>query len=116
MACTSGSMSTCRARWPRPDAMTLTIEGLTVRYRTAGGDVTALADVSLALAQRQTLAVVGESGAGEGTIALAVKGLLPSDPQGAAGRILFQGGDVLALDRETRRKLRAGGMALVFQD
>ena len=33
--------------------MTLTIEGLTVRYRTAGGDVTALADVSLALAQRQ---------------------------------------------------------------
>ncbi len=96
--------------------MTLTIEGLTVRYRTAGGDVTALADVSLALAQRQTLAVVGESGSGKSTIALAVMGLLPAEAQVAAGRILFQGHDVLTLDRESRRKLRGAGMALVFQD
>ena len=96
--------------------MTLAIEGLTVRYRTPGGDVAALADVSLALAQRQTLAVVGESGSGKSTIALAVMGLLPAEAQVAAGRILFQGRDVLTLDRESRRKLRGAGMALVFQD
>ena len=59
--------------------MTLSIEGLTVRYRTPGGDVAALADVSLSLAQRQTLAVVGESGSGKSTIALAVMGLLPAE-------------------------------------
>ena len=96
--------------------MTLAIEGLTVRYRTPGGDVAALADVSLALAQRPTLAVVGESGSGKSTIALAVMGLLPAEAQIAAGRILFQGRDVLTLDRESRRKLRGAGMALVFQD
>jgi peptide/nickel transport system ATP-binding protein len=96
--------------------MTLAIEGLTVRYRTPGGDVTALADVSLSLAQRQTLAVVGESGSGKSTIALAVMGLLASEAQVAAGRIVFQGRDVLALDRESQRRLRGGGMALVFQD
>jgi peptide/nickel transport system ATP-binding protein len=96
--------------------MTLAIEGLTVRYRTPGGDVAALTDVSLALAQRQTLAVVGESGSGKSTIALAVMGLLPAEAQVAAGRILFQGRDVLTLDRESRRKLRGAGMALVFQD
>ena len=96
--------------------MTLAIEGLTVRYRTPGGDVTALADVSLSLAKRQTLAVVGESGSGKSTIALAVMGLLPAEAHVAAGRILFQGRDVLTLDRESRRKLRGAGMALVFQD
>ena len=96
--------------------MTLAIEGLTVRYRTPGGDVTALADVSLSLAQRKTLAVVGESGSGKSTIALAVMGLLPAEAQVASGRILFQGRDVLTLDGESRRKLRGAGMALVFQD
>jgi peptide/nickel transport system ATP-binding protein len=116
MDCASCSIRACIAKSPRPDAMTLAIEGLTVRYRTPGGEVTALADVSLSLAQRQTLAVVGESGSGKSTIALAVMGLLASEAQVAAGRILFQGRDVLSLDREGRRKLRGSGMALVFQD
>jgi ABC-type glutathione transport system ATPase component len=49
--------------------MTLAVEGLTVRYRTPGGDVTALADVSLAVTKGRTLAVVGESGSGKSTIA-----------------------------------------------
>ena len=40
--------------------------------------VTALSDVSLALAKGRTLAVVGESGSGKSTIALAVMGLLPA--------------------------------------
>jgi peptide/nickel transport system ATP-binding protein len=96
--------------------MTLNIEGLTVRYRTPGGDVTALADVSLSVGQRRTLAVVGESGSGKSTIALAIMGLLPVEAHVAAGRVLFQGRDVLTLDRESRRKLRGPGMALVFQD
>ena len=60
--------------------------------------------------------MVGESGSGKSTIALAVMGLLPAEAQVAAGRILFQGRDVLTLDRESRRKLRGAGMALVFQD
>ena len=90
------------ARWRRPDAMTLTIEGLTVRYRTPGGDVTALTDVSLARcpAARRSR-VVGESGSGKSTIALAVMGLLPAEAQVAAGRILFEGSDVLALIAES---------------
>ena len=96
--------------------MTLNIEGLTVRYRTPGGDVTALADVSLSVSQQRTLAVVGESGSGKSTIALAIMGLLPDEAHVAAGRVLFQGRDVLTLDRESRRKLRGAGMALVFQD
>jgi peptide/nickel transport system ATP-binding protein len=96
--------------------MTLAIEGLGIRYRAPGGDVNALSDVSLSLTEGRTLAVVGESGSGKSTIALAVMGLLPAEAQIVAGRILFQGTDVLTLGRESRRKLRGARMALVFQD
>jgi peptide/nickel transport system ATP-binding protein len=116
MACASDSIRALSAGWPRRDVMTLNVEGLTVRYRTPGGDVMALADVSLAVAQHRTLAVVGESGSGKSTLALAIMGLLPGEAHVAAGRVLFEGRDVLTLDRESRRKLRGAGMALVFQD
>jgi len=96
--------------------MTLDVEGLTVGYRTPGGDVMALADVSLAVAEHRTLAVVGESGSGKSTLALAIMGLLPDAAHIEAGRVVLQGRDVLTLDRESRRKLRGVGMALVFQD
>src|SRR5437867_9736999 len=96
--------------------MTLAIEGLGIRYRAPGGDVNALSDVSLSITKGRTLAVVGESGSGKSTIALAVMGLLPAEAQIAGGRVLFQGTDVLTLDRESRRKLRGARMGLVFQD
>jgi peptide/nickel transport system ATP-binding protein len=96
--------------------MTLAIEGLSIRYRAPGGDVNALSDISLSVTKGRTLAVVGESGSGKSTVALAVMGLLPAEAQIAGGRILFQGTDVLTLDRESRRKLRGARMALVFQD
>jgi peptide/nickel transport system ATP-binding protein len=96
--------------------MGLDIRDLSIAYRAPGGDVTALSDVSLALGKGRTLAVVGESGSGKTTIALAVMGLLPAEAEVAAGRILFQGVDLLALPRAGRRRLRGARMALVFQD
>jgi peptide/nickel transport system ATP-binding protein len=95
--------------------MGLDIRGLSIAYRAPGGDVAALSDVSLTLGKGRTLAVVGESGSGKTTIAMAVMGLLPAEAE-VAGRILFQGIDVLALSRASRRRLRGARMALVFQD
>ena len=63
--------------------MTLAIDDLTVRYRTPGGDVEALTDVSLSVGKGQTLALVGESGSGKSTVALAVDGAAAA---GGAGR------------------------------
>ena len=94
----------------------LRIEALSLHYRTAGGPVGALADVSLHVARGRTLAVVGESGSGKSTLALAVMGLLPGEAVIEGGRILFDGGDLLALAAPARRRLRGARMALVFQD
>jgi peptide/nickel transport system ATP-binding protein len=96
--------------------MVLAIEGLSIRYRVAGGDVHALSDVTLALGEGRTLALVGESGSGKSSVAMAVMGLLPPEGEVVAGRILFQGSDVLRLDAARRRRLRGARMALVFQD
>jgi len=96
--------------------MTLSIEGLTVSYRVPGGTVTALSDVSLSVPKGRTLAVVGESGSGKSTIALAVMGLLASEAQILAGRILYEGTDLLGLEPNARRQLRGARIALIFQD
>jgi peptide/nickel transport system ATP-binding protein len=47
----------------------LTIDNLTVRYRTPGGEIEALTGISLSAAKGATLALVGESGSGKSTVA-----------------------------------------------
>ena len=96
--------------------MTLSIEGLTICYRVPGGTITALSEVSLSVGKGRTLAVVGKSGSGKSTVALAIMGLLASEAQIAAGRILYEGSNLLALSPEAHRRLRGARIAVVFQD
>jgi peptide/nickel transport system ATP-binding protein len=94
----------------------LSIENLTVRYRTPGGEIEALSSISLAAAKGCTLALVGESGSGKSTVALAAMGLLPPEARVPSGRILFDGEDILTMSAEARRQLRGSRIGLVFQD
>ncbi len=94
----------------------LIIDDLTVRYRTAGGEIEALSCVSLQARRGSTLALVGESGSGKSTIALAAMGLLPAEASVPSGRILFDGADILTMGAEARRQLRGSRIGLVFQD
>ncbi|AOG04333.1 dipeptide ABC transporter ATP-binding protein [Bosea sp. RAC05] len=94
----------------------LIIDDLTVRYRTAGGEIEALSSVSLQARKGSTLALVGESGSGKSTIALAAMGLLPAEASVPSGRIVFDGADILTMGAEARRQLRGSRIGLVFQD
>ncbi|WP_437363851.1 ABC transporter ATP-binding protein [Inquilinus limosus] len=76
-----------------------------------GRPVQAVTDVSLALARGETVGLVGESGSGKSTIGRLLLGLQPL----SAGRVLFDGADLAALDRGSLRRLRRR-MQLVFQD
>ncbi len=74
-------------------------------------EVMALQGVSFAIRPESTLALVGESGSGKSTLAFCLACL----ERPTSGRIIFQGGEITALDEEQQRALRPQ-IQLVFQD
>ena len=94
----------------------LRIEGLSAQFNTIDGAVRAVNDVSLSLRRGETLALTGESGAGKTSVGLSVLNLLPYPGRITAGRIIFNGTDLLSLPQEEMRRVRGREIAMVFQD
>ena len=72
-------------------------------------------DVSFAIAPGEVLALIGESGSGKTTIALAALGYSRPGCRIASGRIFLEETDVLSMDRESLRKLRGGRISYLAQ-
>ena len=98
----------------RTDA--LTIVGLTVTYRTRGREREVLQDVSLRIRRGEAYGLVGESGCGKSTVAMAILRYLPRNGRVKAGRIAIAGEDVYALDANALRAMRANAISMVYQD
>ncbi|MCC8394173.1 ABC transporter ATP-binding protein [Paraburkholderia sp. MMS20-SJTR3] len=98
----------------RTDA--LTIVGLTVTYRIRGRDREVLQDVSLRVRRGEAYGLVGESGCGKSTVAMATLRYLPRDGKVKAGKILIAGDDVHKLGADALRELRASTVSMVYQD
>jgi len=75
------------------------------------GHVHAVDDVSLSLAEGQTLGIVGESGSGKSTLARCLVRLL----EPTSGTLRFHGGDITHLGRKPLQPFRRE-VQLVFQD
>jgi peptide/nickel transport system ATP-binding protein len=93
----------------------LEVKDVTVHFRTKKGDVQALDNVSFTLEKGEALGLVGESGCGKTTMALAIMRLLAENAQVLGGQILFKGTDLLQLPEETMRHVRWKGISMVFQ-
>ena len=94
----------------------LKVEDLHVHFGTAAGQVKALNGVSFVQEEDQVFCLVGESGAGKSTLALAIMGLLPQNATVPAGRVLFDGVDLLRAGTGHLRRIRGKEITLVFQD
>ena len=94
----------------------LSVRGLSVRYRGKEEAVYALQDVSFDLAPGRITAVVGESGCGKTTLALALLRLLPGEGEILAGSVQFEGRNLLHLSDSEMRSLRGRRLAIIFQD
>ncbi|AVQ79693.1 ABC transporter ATP-binding protein [Variovorax sp. PDNC026] len=95
----------------------LDIQGLDIRLPQGADRDLAVRGASLQLLPGQTLCVVGESGSGKSMIANAIMGLLPRPHvEPVAGRILFDGHDLLKLDEAQLRTLRGRRIGMVFQE
>src|SRR5580658_2492447 len=95
---------------------TLSVEGLSVQFRTRSGIVRALENVSFAVDKGETIALVGESGSGKSVTAYAVMGIL--DPAGrvTAGRAMLDNLDLLSANQSQLAKVRGRKMAMIFQN
>lgn len=93
----------------------LAVEDLTLHYATRAGDVCAVDNVSLTLDRGQSLGLVGESGCGKSSLALALLRLQPDNARVLNGKILLDGVDLLSLSAGEMRTYRWNRIAMVFQ-
>ncbi len=93
----------------------LRVENLSIDFKTDKGSLRAVDDVSYQIAPGKTLGLVGESGCGKSTAALALMGLLPSNAT-VGGQAHFLGVGLFAQTEAQWRQVRGNRMAMIFQE
>ncbi len=94
----------------------LEVRDLYAQYADGSKRVRAVDGVSFSLRRGAILALVGESGCGKTTIALAILGLLPHPGQVIRGEVHFAGNDLLSMSQAELRRLRGREISMIFQD
>lgn len=95
----------------------LQIKDLSIEFRTFDGVVKAINHLNLALPKGKTIGLVGETGAGKTTTALAIMGLVPNPPGViTSGEILFEGKDLLKANKKELQEYRGNKIAMIFQN
>jgi peptide/nickel transport system ATP-binding protein len=94
----------------------LEVENLRTHFRTPDGIVRAVDGVSFHVDERETLAIVGESGCGKSVTAGSLLRLIPQPPGKIAGAIRFRGTDLLTLPERAMRAIRGNEISMIFQE
>jgi oligopeptide/dipeptide ABC transporter ATP-binding protein len=94
----------------------LEVKNLQISFRTQGGILKAVRNISFDLYEGETLAIVGESGSGKSVTSRAIMGILAGNSIVEGGEILYDGQDLLKISEEDFHKLRGDKVAMVFQN
>lgn len=94
----------------------LEVKDLIISFRTQGGKVQAVRDISFDLYKGETLAIVGESGSGKSVTNRAIIGILAGNAIVEGGEIIYDGQDLLKISEEEFHKIRGDKIAMIFQD
>lgn len=97
--------------------MLLQIEDLNVSYPAAeGGEFRAVGGVSFHVAAGEVLGLMGESGCGKSSVALATMGLLDEQRADVSGTVMFHGENLLEMNDRALEKIRGTGISMIYQE
>jgi peptide/nickel transport system ATP-binding protein len=95
----------------------LRVSALSVDYHGAGGDlVHALRNIDLEIGTGESLGVLGESGSGKSSLALALLRLLPRNAHLISGSVEYMGRSLAGFSPKQLREMRGGEVALISQE
>ena len=94
----------------------LEVRNLKISFRTAGGTLKAVRDISFNLEKGKTMAIVGESGSGKSVTSKAILGILAGNSIVEGGEIIYDGKDLLKITEEEMCEIRGDEVSMIFQD
>ena len=94
----------------------LECKNVSISYFTRAGEVPAVYDFNLTVNPGEAVGIVGESGCGKSTVALAIMQFLGRNGAVTSGEINFMGRDMRTMSEEELRKIRGSQIAMVYQE
>ena len=99
-----------------PEEVLLDVSHLSTAFPLHGREVAAVDDVSFVVHRGETLGLVGESGSGKSVTALSIVQLVAPPGRIAAGRVVFEGQDLLSLNDRAMQRVRGRRIGFIFQE
>ncbi|CAN5784948.1 ABC transporter ATP-binding protein [soil metagenome] len=94
----------------------LAVEDLAIEYKIGPSWKTAVRDINFTIDRGQSFGLVGESGCGKTTVAMAIMRYLPNNGRVSGGSIRLAGRDVTTVGGRELRDLRVNQISMVYQD
>ena len=94
----------------------LEVRNLKISFRTQGGILQAVRNISFDLYKGETLAIVGESGSGKSVTNRTIMGILAGNGFVESGEIIYDGQDLVQISEDDFHKIRGDQIAMIFQD
>src|SRR6201994_3688855 len=94
----------------------LEVENLQTHFGTHDGVVRAVEGLSFQIDAGETLGIVGESGCGKSVTSMSILRLIQEPPGKIAGKIRFEGRDLLTVSEQEMRGIRGNAISMIFQE
>ena len=98
------------------DGPVLECKDLCISYFTRAGEIPAVVDFDLTLNKGESVGLVGESGCGKSTVAMAIMQYMGNNGGIVGGQVIYKGRDLATYSEEELRQLRGNEIAMVYQE